>query len=126
MFLGMVLMKKILRGNNIMENETYDDMIEKIKQLLTEAYEKGQTMSYTELGEKLGVSPEYIKKIVGIRFTQLTKKAYNPFNDADPDFYLFGDNIKEICNNKQYHIFKEKKMKQLSKTGKFMGDLSKV
>lgn len=109
-----------------MEEKTYVDIIERIKELLNKACETGKPMSYTELGKKLGLSPEYIKEVVGIRFTQLTKKAYDSFKDADPDFYLLGDNIKEICNNKHYLKFKEKKMKQLGKTGRFMGNISKV
>lgn len=109
-----------------MEENTYNELIGKIKDILNDAAKKGNVLSYTDLGKELSITPEMVKEVVGRRFSELTKKAFDPFSDADPDFYLLGDNIKEICNNKQYLRFKKMKFKQQEKTAKFLNATDKI
>lgn len=109
-----------------MEENEYKELIGKIKMLLEDAAKQGKIFSYKELGDRLGISAERAREAVGIRFTELTRKAYNPFVDADPDFFLLGDTIKEISGNKMYISFKKAKLKQLDRTAKFMSTTDKI
>ncbi len=91
------------------DEKTYQEMLNKIKYELQKAANEGNILSYTELGRILNLDPEYVREIVGRRFTELTKKAMRSwFEPADPDFFLLGENIKEINNNGFYKQFKKR------------------
>ena len=97
----------LLRKKGKIENiENYDHKLEIIRAVLEEAQARGAApLSYQEIGEKTTLTGEDVHKLVGRRFVELTKGAYKnvaALGDADPDFYLFGDQIKEISENSYY------------------------
>jgi len=103
-----------------------ETLIQKIIKILEEAVKNGGMLSYQELSVKLSVPEKDIKNAVRQRFVELTKKAYNPFKDAEPTFYLLGDHIWEISTDKEYQKFKEAKMKQLERMGKANSTLRRI
>lgn len=91
------------------DEKTYKETLEKIKEKLNEAAEENILLSYKDLGRRLDLEPEYVREIIGIRFTELTNQALKSwFGPPDPDFYLLGENIKEINTNKHYKSFKKR------------------
>lgn len=89
--------------------DDYEIRLDQIRDIVRNYQEKGVVVTYKEIGECLGLDEAVVKQIVGYRFKRLTKGAYKAIyntGDADPDFYLFGDNIMEISNNYLYKAFK--------------------
>lgn len=91
------------------DEREYIETLINVKVEINKAIESGRLLSFSELGKILGKDPEFIKDVVGRRFSELTKKVmYSPFSPPDPDFYLLGDGIHEIANNKMYKSFKKR------------------
>jgi hypothetical protein len=91
------------------KEEVYQRDLSRIKDKLSKAISDGAVLSYTDLGRMLDLDPDYVKEIIGLRFSQLTKKASSSwFAPVDPDFLLIGESIKEIRENKFYKMFKKR------------------
>lgn len=105
------------------DEKTYQETLKKIKEKLNKAAREGVLLSYKDLGSILDLDPEYVREIVGRRFTELTKQATKSwFESPNPDFFLIGENIKEINENKYYKFFK----KRLSAKEKGSGILARL
>jgi len=103
---------------NKMDEKSYKAELEKVKIELARAAEVGTILSYIDLGKNLDVEPEYVRAVVGRRFTELTNQIrYTTFDSPDPDFYLLGENIKEISTNGYYLQFKKLIKKKEKGTG---------
>ena len=109
--------------------DNYQEKIDKIKELLTKHEKKGnKPISYKIIGASLNMTAEEVRKTVGFRFRELTKRAYKDvpqMGNAHPDFYLFGENIEEIQTNAGYQQFKKviKGQQKLCGVIKFGGPL---
>lgn len=102
--------------------DDYEIRLNQMREVIKDYQDKGVVVTYKEIGDCLGIDESIVKQIVGYRFKELTKGAYKDIyntGDADPDFYLFGNNIVEISNNYFYNAFKkviEKRRNILFKT----------
>lgn len=107
------------------DENLYQETLTKIKEKLNKAASEGVLLSYTDLGSILDMDPDFIRDVIGKRFAELTKKATKSWNEPpDPDFFLIGDNIKEIHTNKFYLMFKrhlERKQKGTGLLGRLFG-----
>jgi hypothetical protein len=107
------------------DEKLYQETLLKIKEKLNKAASEGVLLSYTDLGRIIDMDPDLIHEIIGRRFAELTKKATRSWNEPpDPDFFLIGDNIKEIHANNYYLMFKrhaERKRKGVGIIGRLMG-----
>jgi hypothetical protein len=107
------------------DEKLYQDTLIKIKEKLNKAANEGVLLSYTDLGHILDMDPKFIHDVIGRRFAELTKQATRSWNESpDPDFFLIGDNIKEINANKFYKMFKrhvERKKKGTGLLARIMG-----
>jgi hypothetical protein len=107
------------------DENLYQETLTKIKEKLNKAASEGVLLSYTDLGKILDMDPDFIHDVIGRRFSELTKKATKSWNEPpDPDFFLIGDNIKEINGNRFYLMFKrhiERKQKGSGLLGRLMG-----
>jgi len=96
----MVLLKK----NNKKAIENWEDKLAQIKDMLEMA---DNPMSYSEIEAETGLSHEEVFRIISWYFSKITKDTTNS-GFPHPDFYLFGDNIKEIHGNMGYKIVKSR------------------
>lgn len=102
------------------------DNLEKIKELLKET---DRPMSYNEIGLKLDISVEDVKTIIGTEYKRLIGGCYKSIvfsGTADPDFFLFGDFVKELNENKYYQWKRKGFMKQIERRAKLENIRSKV
>lgn len=74
--------------------------------------EKDGPLSYLDLSERLTLEESEVKRIIGKRFSELTKRARDfTKTDADSELFLIGDNVKEIASDRHYNTFKNFKTK---------------
>ena len=100
--------------------------LEKIKKLLEET---DRPLSYNEIGIRLDLPSEEVKTVVGTEFKNLTGgslKSLVSMGSADPDFFLFGDNVKEVSSNRYYKIMRKSIMKKQERRSKLENIKSKV
>jgi len=91
-----------LKKKNKVEN--WEDKLIQIKKVL-EMTDK--PLSYNEIEQKTGLIYEEVFRIISWYFSKITKETTSS-GFAHPEFYLFGDNIKEIRNNWGYKIVKSR------------------
>jgi len=100
--------------------------LEKIKALLDES---DRPLSYNEIGLKLNLPLEDVKTVVGTEFKNLTGgslKTLVSMGAADPDFFLLGDGIKEIAENRYYKIMRKGIIKKQERRARLENIKSKV
>jgi hypothetical protein len=100
-------------------NDNYEDILALLR--------ANGRMSYSQIGQALGKDPEFIRSVVGVKFVNLTKDIVaHPLDGPDEEFFLLGDNIKEICNNKEYLRFKQIRGRSITAMGKMGGLLGRL
>lgn len=86
------------------EMENWEDKLLQIKEVLEMADEP---LSYEEIERETGLSHDEVFRIINWYFSKITKETTNS-GFPHPDFYLLGDNVKEISENWGYKVVKSR------------------
>ena len=95
---------KFLKKEKKDKIENLEGKLSQIKEVLELA---DYPLSYREIEKETGLLHDEVFRIISWYFSKITKETTNS-GFPHPDFYLFGDNIKEICNNIGYKIVKSR------------------
>jgi len=95
---------KFLNKKKKDEIENWEDKLIQIREVLEMA---DNPMSYEEIEKETGLTHDEVFRIISWYFSKVTKETTSS-GFPHPDFYLFGDNIKEINGNWGYKIVKSR------------------
>ena len=97
----MTFLKKKKNRDKI---ENWEDKLIQIREVLRMA---DYPLSYEEIEKETKLSHDEVFRIISWYFSKITKETTSS-GFPHSDFYLFGDNIKEICNNFGYKVVKSR------------------
>jgi len=97
-------MKKIFKKKQKKEIENWEEKLAKIKDVLGMA---DNPLSYEDIVQETGLVYDEVFRIISWYFSKITKETTS-MGYVHPDFYLFGDYVKEISDNMVYKILKSR------------------
>lgn len=96
------------KGKKLKKNKKdivdWENKLEAIKDVLGMA---DKPLSYADIEQETGLSHEEVFRIISWYFSKITKETTES-GFPHPDFFLFGDNIKEISENFGYKLVKSR------------------
>lgn len=86
------------------EIDKWEDKLASIKEVLEMADEP---MSYDDIAKETNLPHDETFRIISWYFSKITKETTS-YGFIHPDFYLFGDTVKEISSNLGYKVLKSR------------------